>query len=85
MKIVVQLVGCTVNIIPKLSTILDIIHTIRFHLIELAKHINPDNEACSKVVSATIADNNEEIMEIKENIANNLNFPIEEVTICPGT
>ena len=78
MKIVVQLVGRTVNITPKLSTILDIFHTIEFHLIELAKNINPDNKAWSKLVSATIADN-DEFMEIKENIANEINFTIEEV------
>ena len=78
MKIVVQLVGRQVQVTPKLSTILDIFHTIEFHLIELAKNINPDNKSWSKLISTTIAEN-EEFMEIKENIANEINFTIEEV------
>ena len=78
MKIVVQLVGRQVQVTPKLSTILDIFHTIEFHLIELAKNINPDNKSWSQLISTTIAEN-EEFMEIKENIAHEINFTIEEV------
>ena len=78
MKIVVQLVGRQVQITPKLSTILDIFHTIEFHLIELAKNINPDNKSWAALISTTIAEN-EEFMEIKENIANEINFTIGEV------
>ena len=78
MKISVQLKGSKVNITPKLSTILDIFHTIQFHLVELAKNINPDSQQWINLISTTIADN-EEFMEIKENIANEINFTIEEV------
>ena len=37
-------VGPIVDITPKLSSILDIVHTIKVHLIELAMNIDPDND-----------------------------------------
>ena len=65
-KTMVQLVGQTVNITPKLTTIHEIFHILEFHLIEVANNI----KAWAKIVSATIA-NIEEVMKIKGRIQEN--------------
>ena len=78
MKISVQLKGSEVLITPKLHTILDIFKTIEFHLVELAKNINPGSKQWGELISVTITDNSH-YREIIDNIANEINFTINEV------
>ena len=53
LKIKLQPVGHTANITLNLFTILNIFHTIKFHLIELAKIINLDIKKWRKFVTIT--------------------------------